>query len=116
MKLARFDLYRYTLPFSRPLTLEGITLRHREGLLLRLSGDDGSVGWGESAPLPSFSGESLDDAASQLRRLAGSMMGRQATDDWVDPYGEFGRELDGTTPSVRFGLELAAWNLHGASS
>jgi len=116
VKLARFDLYRYTLPFSRPLTLEGITLRHREGLLLRLSGDDGSVGWGESAPLPSFSGESLDDAASQLRRLAGSMMGRQATDDWVDPYGEFGRELDGTTPSVRFGLELAAWNLHGASS
>ena len=115
MKLARFDLYRYSLPFYRPLTLGGITLFQREGLLLRLSGDDGSRGWGETAPLPGFSGESLDDAAPQLRRLAGSMMGREVTDDWVDPYGEFARELEGT-PSVRFGFELAVWNLYGASS
>ncbi len=116
MKLARFDLYRYSLPFSRPLTLGGITLRHREGLLLRLTGDDGSVGWGECAPLPGFSRENLGDATSQLRRLAGSIMGREVTDDWVYPYGELGRELDGTAPSVRFGFELAVWNLYGASS
>jgi O-succinylbenzoate synthase len=116
MKLAHFDLYRYSLPFSRPLTLGGYTLRHREGLLLRLSGDDGSEGWGESAPLPGFSGESQGEAASQLRRLAGSMMGREATDDWVDLHGEFGRELEGSAPSVRFGFELAVWNLYGAST
>ncbi len=116
MKLTRYDLYSYSLPFYRPVTLGGITLRHREGLLLKLSGDDGSGGWGESAPLPGFSGERLDEAASQLRRLAGSMMGREVTDDWVDPYGSFGRELDHAAPSVRFGFELAVWNLCGASS
>jgi o-succinylbenzoate synthase len=116
MKLARFDLYRYRLPFSRPLTLESLTLFHREGLLLRLSGDDGSEGWGETAPLPGFSVESQGEAASQLRWLAGSMMGREVKEDWVDPYGEFGRELDGITPSVRFGFELAVWSLCGASS
>jgi O-succinylbenzoate synthase len=49
MKLARFDLYRYSLPLSRPLTLGGITLFQREGILLKLSGDDGSEGWGETA-------------------------------------------------------------------
>jgi O-succinylbenzoate synthase len=115
MKLARFDLYSYSLPFYRPLTLGGITLFQREGILLRLSGDDGSEGWGETAPLPGFSVESQGEAASQLRRLAASMMGREVTDDWVDPYGEFARELVGT-PSVRFGFELAVWNLYGASS
>ena len=115
MKLARHDLYRYDLPFSRPLKLEGMTLRHREGLLLRLSGDDGSEGWGETAPLPGFSGEGLDQAAEQLRRLADSMMGREATAAWVDPYGGFARELEGTAPSVRFGFELAVWNLYGAA-
>ena len=115
MKLTRFDLYSYSLPFYRPLTLGGITLFQREGILLRLSGDDGSEGWGETAPLPGFSVESQGEAASQLRRLAGSMMGREVTDDWVDPYGEFARELEGT-PSVRFGFELAVWNLYGASS
>jgi o-succinylbenzoate synthase len=116
MKLARFDLYRYSLPFSRPLPLGGITLFQREGILLRLSGDDGSEGWGETAPLPGFSVESQSEAASQLRRLAGSMVGREVKEDWVDPYGEFGRELDRVAPSVRFGFELAVWNLYAASS
>jgi O-succinylbenzoate synthase len=116
MKLVRFDLYRYSLHFSRPLTLEGITLHHREGLLLRLLGDDGSEGWGETAPLPSFSVEDLNEATAQLRRLAASMMDREASDDWIDPYGEFARELDRTVPSVRFGFELALWNLYGAFS
>jgi O-succinylbenzoate synthase len=116
MKLARFDLYRYSLPFSRPLPLGGITLFQREGILLRLSGDDGSEGWGETAPLPGFSVESQSEAASQLRRLAGSMVGREVKEDWVDPYGEFGRELDRVAPSVRFGFELAVWNLYAPSS
>jgi o-succinylbenzoate synthase len=116
MKLTHFDLYRYGLPFSQPLTFEDITLHRREGVLLRLCGDDGSQGWGETAPLPGFSRESLVEAASQLRRLAASMMSREATDDWVDPYGEFARELARAVPSVRFGFELAVWNLYGASS
>jgi o-succinylbenzoate synthase len=116
MKLARHDLYRYSLPFSRPLTLGGSTHFHREGLLLRLSGDDGSEGWGETAPLPGFSAESQGEAATQLRRHAASMMGREVTDDWVDPYGGSGHDLDRVAPSVRFGLELAVWNLYAASS
>ncbi len=116
MRLARFDLYRYGLPLSRPLTLGGITLYQREGLLLKLSGDDGSEGWGETAPLPGFSLESQGEAASQLRRLAGSIIGCDVMEEWVDPYGEFGGELDRVAPSVRFGFELAVWNLYAASS
>ena len=115
MKLARFDLFRYSLPFSRPLKLEGTTLYRREGLLLKLAGEDGSEGWGETAPLPSFSRESSVEAASQLRRLARSMMNSEVADDWVDPYGEFARGLGRFAPSVRFGFELAVWNLYGAS-
>jgi o-succinylbenzoate synthase len=118
MKLARLDLFRYNLLFSQPVMLKGATLRRREGVLLRLTGDDGSEGWGESAPLPGFSRESLDEATVQLRRLAGSMMNREATDDWVASEGDFSRELDrlSPAPSVRFGLELAVWNLYAASS
>src|SRR5918912_1880080 len=112
MRLACYDLYRYSLPFSRSLTLEDITLFQREGVLLRMSGDDGSEGWGETAPLPGFSEESQGEAASQLRWLAGSMTGREVKEDWVDPYRAFGRELDRVAPSVRFGFELAIWNLY----
>jgi O-succinylbenzoate synthase len=111
-------LYCYRLPFSQPLTLKGVTLHHREGLLLRLTGDDESEGWGERAPLPGFSRENPDEAATQLRRLVDSMTGREATDDWVDPDGDFSRVLDriDLAPSVRFGFELAVWNLYASCS
>jgi o-succinylbenzoate synthase len=118
MKLAGFDLYRFSLPLRGPLVLRDTTLHRREGLLLRLSGDDGSDGWGESAPLPGFSEESQDQAIVQLRRLAGSLIGRELADDWTDRNGAFGRELERTAPapSVRFGLELAVWNMWATSS
>ena len=118
MNLAGFDLYRYSLPLRGHLTLGGTTLRRREGLLLRLSGDDGSDGWGETAPLPGFSKESLDEAASQLRRLAGAMVGHEVTNDWIDRNGAYSRELEcmAPAPSARFGFDMAIWNLFATSS
>jgi len=118
VRLENFELYRYGLPLAAPLNLKGATLYCREGLLLRLAGDDGSEGWGETAPLPGFSEEGLDEAAARLGGLAQSMMGREATDDWVDPEGDFSRELDRRVipPSVRFGFELGLWNLYAASA
>jgi len=118
MKLSGFDLFRYSIPLAQTLVLKNTTLHHREGLLLKLSGSDGSEGWGETAPLPGFSRESLDESAKQLRRLAGSMIGGEVTDHWVDGDGALDLEVERMvpTPSVRFGFELAVWNLYGASS
>ncbi|HET7270913.1 MAG TPA: o-succinylbenzoate synthase [Rubrobacter sp.] len=118
MYLSSFALYRYRLPFTKPLTLKGVTLDHREGLLVRLTGGEGSEGWGETAPLPGFSGESLDEAAAQLHSLAEQVLEREGTDDWMELEGDFSRELDrlDPAPSVRFGFELALWNLYAASS
>ena len=118
MRLIGFGLYRYDLPLSEPVALKGATLRRREGILLKLTGEGDTVGWGETSPLPGFSRESLEEAAEQLRGLASSIMGRETTDDWVDPAGDFSRELDamGLAPSVRFGLELALWSMCAASS
>jgi o-succinylbenzoate synthase len=118
VKLAGLNLYRYELPLSEPLELKGTTLRHREGILVEAVGEGDLAGWGEAAPLPGFSRESLDEVVRQLRGRAASLAAREATDDWMDPDGELRRELDalGLAPSARFGLELALWNLYSASS
>jgi O-succinylbenzoate synthase len=118
MKLAGFDLFRFSLPLRGPLVLGGTTLHRREGLLLRLSGEDGAEGWGESSPLPGFSEESLHQVILQMRLLAGSLVGRELTDDWTVRNGASGRELQRIVPapSVRFGLELAVLNLRAAPS
>ncbi len=114
MKLTGFDLFRYELPLSEPLTLKGLTLHSRQGLLLELIGESGMTGWGEASPLPGFSRETLEEAAGGLRELASSMTGRELTGDSPGPESTLARELDrlDLAPSVRFAFELALWNLY----
>lgn len=118
MKLAGFRIYCYELPLAEPLQLKGTTLRHREGLLVELASDGGVAGWGEASPLPGFGREDLGEVTAQLRGLAGVMTDRAVTVDVLDPHGPLARELDamGLAPSVRFGFELALWNLCAAAS
>ncbi|MGL4250652.1 MAG: o-succinylbenzoate synthase [Aeromonas sp.] len=81
-------LYRYQLPFTQPLTFHGKVEVAREGLLVRING-----GWGEIAPLPGFSQESLQQAeAEALATLAALAAGETPTP---------------VLPSVQFGLDCA---------
>lgn len=113
MRLADFHLYRYSLPLTEPLKLKETMLHEREGLLLELIGDDGTTGWGETSPLPGFSRESLYEATEGLRSLVSSMTGYETSCDRMDLTDSLGIELDrlDLAPSVRFGFELAVWNL-----
>jgi O-succinylbenzoate synthase len=55
--------YRYQLPLSRPMELQGRSYATREGLLIETE-----QGWGEASPLPGFSRESLDDVVAAWRK------------------------------------------------
>lgn len=75
----------YALKLHRPLYLAGgYVIRERKGLFLhnRVSG-----GWGDAAPLPGFSGESIDEILAV----------KDLTADWLQQF-----------PSGRFALECAA--------
>lgn len=52
------DFFRYSLP------MVGGGLR--EGILLRVESAEGAVGWGDAAPLPGWSSESLEDVEGML--------------------------------------------------
>ena len=116
MLLARFDLFQYRLPLVVALKLKGALLLEREGLLVRLASPTGAIGWGEVSPLPGFSRERLEEARQQLLELRESLEGWVMTPDWVEREGAFVHHVDALNlaPSVRFGLELAVWNLFAA--
>lgn len=59
-------LFRYQLPFRQPLRWGGKELLCREGGLLRMETEKGGVSWGEVAPLPGWSPESLEEALAAL--------------------------------------------------
>jgi O-succinylbenzoate synthase len=96
MRQAR--VYRYCIPMEAGVILRNQRLKSREGLLVCLS-QQGQTGWGEIAPLPGFSQETLEQAAEQTRQLLV---------DWL--AGE--DKLPEALPSVAFGLSCALAELH----
>ncbi|MDP2810223.1 MAG: enolase C-terminal domain-like protein [Rhodocyclaceae bacterium] len=51
--MPRLRLHPYRLPLRRPWVAASATLAERRGWLIELVADDGLVGWGDCAPLPS---------------------------------------------------------------
>lgn len=75
----------------------------REGLLLALDDDDGTVGFGEATPLPGFSPDTLAEAEAAL-----------ASFDWGSGWGFADRQsLRGLPSSARFAVETAELDLRG---
>lgn len=73
MKIVRTRVYRFELPFRKPVVLHRETLHTRVGCLLCLEADNGLEGWGEASPLPGFSRESQDEALQALVDRAGKL-------------------------------------------
>jgi len=78
-------LFSYSLPFRRVMK----NFSSKEGIILRLTDEDGVVGFGEISPLPGRSKETLDDVIGALR----AMLSEEP--DVVLP------------PSLAFGIETA---------
>lgn len=99
-----FQLYQYQIPVDSQLILRNRFLKKREGLLVKVSCDV-AEGWGEIAPLPEFSQETLEQAKQQAL-------------DWLYAWRDAGSgaaklPLDHLYPSVAFGLSCALAEMKG---
>ena len=115
MRIAAAGVFGYRLPLREPLQLARQELTEREGLLLRLRDGEGHEGWGEAAPLPGFSEESLAEARRSLVGAAQALAGRD--------FPERMEELQASAllewlrhSSVSFAVETAALNLRAAGA
>jgi len=66
------EFRRYRLPFRAPVRTAHGRWAEREGVLVRVERPDGSVGFGEAAPIPGFVGGGVDEIEAALRRLGGT--------------------------------------------
>ena len=63
----RRSLLRLQIPLKQPFVTAGGVVAARELAVIRLEDDDGTVGWGEAAPLEPYDGVSLEDVIDSLR-------------------------------------------------
>lgn len=114
VRITGFDIARYTLPLTEPVTWGGEAYRQREGWLLRLDSAEGLSGWGDAAPLPGFSRETLGEAHHALEVLGEALNGQDINPAQVLlPFGAIAQGLDamGHPPSARFAFDLALADL-----
>ena len=116
MDIQKIKIFRYQLPFLRPLILGEEKCYWRKGLIVRLTGTGAIHAYGEVAPLPGFSEETLAESERQLILHSRTLLNQSIPEDlnqlqkthqcW-DPGVE-------TIPSVKFGLQMALLNLLSA--
>lgn len=92
------QVYRWQLPMDAGVVLREQRLKTRDGLLVQLR-DGEREGWGDIAPLPGFSRESLADA-------------ERATLDWVNHWLAGDDPAWPSVPSAAFGLSCALAELN----
>jgi L-alanine-DL-glutamate epimerase-like enolase superfamily enzyme len=122
MKIERIELFPVRYPmtgyfkfFAGPAGEAG-----RAAVVIKITADDGTHGWGESVPLPTWSDEALEPAVIALRRyLAPALIGQDPTD-----FAGAHRRLDSAIapgfstamPITRAGLDLALHDLTGRAT
>lgn len=85
----------YRRAFRQPLHTRHGTWKERQGAIVRLETDDGHIGWGEIAPLPTFGSETLA-AALELCQSWGNTIARDRIFAIPDAF-----------PACQFALESA---------
>lgn len=113
MKIADVAVYRYDLPLKRPLLVKGGIVQVRSGLVLRVRADDGGVAFGDAAPLPGFSRETLGEAAAQAVGLTRLLRDRALPPEVgliTDRFERWFVTRD-LVPSVKFALQAAVFRL-----
>jgi L-alanine-DL-glutamate epimerase-like enolase superfamily enzyme len=89
----------------------------RPAILVKITADDGTVGWGQSLPIHTWSFETVETALSVMRQhFAPAILGRDACD-----LPRLQRALDGALaasfstpmPITRAGIDLALHDLYG---
>ena len=113
MKCTAARLYRYRLPLAMPLPWPGAP-DTREGLLLRVESDSGRFGWGEIAPLPGFSRETLEKATEDAVQCL-LCLKDEPLDGLLELIQEEGETTVSPYPSVQSGVAMAISMAAGAA-
>ncbi len=103
--IASVKLFQYVLPFKTPLVVGTQRLTHRHGLIIEVTDTAGNRGYGETAPLPGYSQETLAKALLQLHQLARQLTGKRMS------LAQFPSHCRAFYPSVVFGMETAFFNI-----
>lgn len=109
MILKDFKFSPYNLKFKSPFVNASFVIKNREGFIIKIVDDNNFVGFGEVAPLPGFSDETIEKCDIALNKLYYSIIEKAAKKIEFDLIQELQSLSD--LPSLAFGIEQAIISL-----
>jgi o-succinylbenzoate synthase len=109
VRIEKCDLWEIeTASSGRPVTRYGAAEKYLGRVIIRVQDDNGLEGWGESSPLPKFTGETAASTAAALRPAMDHLRGQTLENPVaaIDELTEFS-----SCPAARAGLEMALLDL-----
>ena len=79
-RISKIDAFAVVLPLTTPVKLATITIPHCDNLIVRITDDRGSVGWGEASSAPMMTGETSEGMVAAVRFMAPRLVGREIED------------------------------------
>jgi L-alanine-DL-glutamate epimerase-like enolase superfamily enzyme len=86
VRIARLDAWPVDVPMTKPFGIAGGAQDVARNVFVRVTLDDGAVGYGEAAPFPAFNGETQEGVLAALAQARDAIAGLEApaTADWRD--------------------------------
>jgi len=89
----------------------------RPAIIIKITAADGTVGWGESVPIPRWSGETLEGAVACLKNYLVPVLIGKNVFDLEDIHHAMTKEMAGdfstTYPITKAGIDIALYDLIG---
>lgn len=117
MRVESVQLQHIRIPLKRSFKHALHERKHADAILVRVEGDDGSVGWGEIQPRPYVTGESIEDVLStEGPALALALVG-QSFSAWPDATRWLEQQAEARGPKLATlcGFDLALLDAVGHS-
>jgi o-succinylbenzoate synthase len=80
MHIRSIEPFAVSLPMVKPLIMAGEQVRRAENMLVRITTDDGQIGWGEAAAAPTMTGETVASMVAAVHYVAPDLVARDAAD------------------------------------
>ncbi len=108
MKIRSLAVTPLDIPLFEPFGISGGAQAAANNVLATLTLADGTVGYGEAAPLPPYNGETQAQALAALRAAAGWLAGREvSTENWRSLATEFRTRGGAACGSAQCAFEMA---------
>jgi L-alanine-DL-glutamate epimerase-like enolase superfamily enzyme len=117
MRITRIDVYQFTYTLARgTLTLSGGRVsRGQDSTIVKVSTDEGLVGWGEECPFtPTYMLAFAEGARAALRELAPALLGADPR-QVEDVYARMDAALHGHA-YAKTAIDIACWDLLGQAA